>query len=822
MTQARYVAALCGTASLLALWDGYSARAQQSAQPAASAGAGLEEIVVTARRREERLQTVPLAITAFNAATLEEHSIQNLLDLQHNVPSYTYNATQRSGIGATPTIRGLPGVINYFADVPLISGDEIQNVLLFDVDSVQVLKGPQGTLFGQNTTGGAILFEPKKPQNDFDGYVYSQLGSYNWHQIQAVVNIPIIEDKLLVRLGGERDERDGFTTVAANPFAGRFAGLDMDNNDSWYFRVGVTFRPTDDIENYIVADSTYLHTNGTTLVLSSINPNILAAGNSANFLVNKPPFEVAAPQTILALQKALGIRQILGFDPLITFEGKPLTFPFAGPIEKAQDFNIVDTLRWDVSDDVVLKNIAGYVNSRQLTRSDFDGSPFITQAFASPQGWNSASLGTGGGSGLETAYTEELQVQAKALDEKLQYQVGAFLRYATSGPASEIVSDGSPSLGQILVNTGGGFTSRTQALYSQATYDMDGLWSALQGLKFTAGYRYNWDWGSGYQHIILQELAIPGLGYVPGTFLIPAVGTNCAGGVPSVPNNCDHAASAHFHSPGWNLSLDYAIDPETLVYIRSSKGYRAGGFTPQAPTVQDQTYQPEYLVDVEVGLKSDYTVFGMRARSNVAAYHGWYSNIQTGVTTFVEILGSLSNFGVTENAASATAEGFEGEFSIIPVEGLELRTNLSFNHNVYDNFSSAAFGQLNGLSFAGFPKLKVNLGATYHLPIDSSYGDVAVSVDWNYQTHANLSTDNGPSVEPTHRLLNWDIEWTSVFGRPFDLGFHMTNATNAAFPVGSFGLYNQQGFVSYDWNEPRMWYFSLRYRFGPNEPDLGL
>lgn len=813
----RILAVLGQSACLFALVDARPAVAQQAAQATASTSAGLEEIVVTARRREERLQTVPLAITAFTQADLQTHSIQNLLDLQHNVPSYTYNATQRSGIGATSTIRGLPGVVTYFSEVPELGGNELQDTLTFDLDSLQVLKGPQGTLFGQNTTGGAILFQPKKPMNDFEGFVDVTLGSYNWHKIQAVVNVPIIEDKLLVRVGGMRDERDGFTTVVANPFAGRFAGLDLDNRDSWYFRVGVTFRPTDDIENYLVADTAYVHTNGTTLVLDKINPDITAPGNSANFLVNKAPFAIANPQAILAAQKALGVRQILGFDPLIKSpNGAPLTFPFPGPLEKAQNFNIVDTFRWDVTDDIVIRNIAGYVNSRLLTRSDFDGSPFVTQAFASTRGWNSASLGTGGGAGLATQYTEELQLQARALNEKLQYQIGAFLRYETTGPASEIVSTGSPALGDILVNTGGGFTSRTQALYSQATYDMSGLWSALQGLKFTAGYRYNWDWGSGYQHIILQQIAVPFVGYLPGTVLIPAVGTNCAGGVSTAtPNNCDHANSAHFHSPGWNLSIDYAIDPETLVYIRSSKGYRAGGFTPQAPTVQDQTYQPEYLVDVEVGLKADYSVLGMRARSNIAAYHGWYSNIQTGIVTFVNILGSKANFGVTENAASATAEGIEGEFSIKPIDDLELRSSISFNHNVYDNFSSAAFGQLKGLSFAFFPKLKVNLGATYHLPIDSSLGDLSVTVDWNYQTHDNLSTDNGPSVMPTHRLFNWRVDWNNITGRPFDLGFFMTNATDTTYPVGSFGLYNQQGFVSYDWNEPRMWGFELKYRFGP-------
>ena len=118
-----------------------------------------------------------------------------------------------------------------------------------------------------------------------------------------------------------------------------------------------------------------------------------------------------------------------------------------------------------------------------------------------------------------------------------------------------------------------------------------------------------------------------------------------------------------------------------------------------------------------------------------------------------------------------------------------------------------------GRSFTGFPKLKVNLGATYHLPVDESWGDIAASVDWSYQTHYLTNTDNGPASAPTHRLLNMGIDWIGMFGQPIDLTFFMTNVTDATFVLGNFALYSQQGFVSKVYNEPRMWGFRLRYRF---------
>jgi iron complex outermembrane receptor protein len=771
----RRTAILLGTVSALGFGASQPVMAQ-SDQPAASEN-GPEEIVVTARRREERAQAVPLSITAFSPATLQEHSIENFQDLQYSVPSLSYVNAFRSGIAAAPRLRGLPGVVSYFSEVPEIIGNQTGDSQTVDLESLQVLKGPQGTLFGQNTTGGAILFVPKKPSNNFEGFVQEILGDYSWNQFTGAVNVPIVDDKLMVRVAGERDERDGFTKVLQDP------GLLLDNRDSWYGRVGITFRPTDDIENYTVVDYNYVHTNGSSEILSLVN---FAPGsvNSANF-----PFNQGRAAQILAEQQRLGARTIIGFDPVLTKNGQT-SLGFIGPLEKAQNIDVVDILGWDINDNLTFRNILGYIDSKQLTRNDFDGSPLITQSFDTARGWNTSSSGAGAGAGLARQYTEEAQLQGKALDGTLNYQVGAFLRYESQGPSqSTVVSQGS-----FLVATGGNGTSRTQALYAQGTYDLGGLSDLLDGLKFTGGYRYNWDFGSSS-------------GY---TALISPI-NHCVSGTPP---SCTLAADAHFHSPGWTLSLDYAVDPTTLVYVRSSKGYRPGGFTPTAPDPADQTFQPETLVDVEVGVKSDWELFGVHARTNADLYRGWYTNIQENVVAFATVNGVPQNTSVTENAASADVEGAEFEGSIFPIHDLELRGNFSFNHNVLTDFSSAFFGQLNGLSFADFPKIKYTLGFTYHFPVDEDWGDIALSSDFNWQSYELLAVDNSPATSPGHQLLNWRIDWNNVMQQPFDLGFFMTNATNALFPIGGFGSYTTQGFTSYTYNEPRMWGFQLKYRFG--------
>src|SRR5271156_6645808 len=181
---ARLTLVLCATAAAVALTGARTTMAQWD-QPAATAtaGSGLEEIVVTARRREERVQTVPLAVTAFSQAAIEKAGIQEVHDLAQHVPSLAVSLSQSDSNGlysGQVRLRGLPGVEIYFADVPIgdadyQNGTGLQHGLspgfLYDVEDVEVVKGPQGTLFGKNSVGGLISIEPKKPTDDYEGYL---------------------------------------------------------------------------------------------------------------------------------------------------------------------------------------------------------------------------------------------------------------------------------------------------------------------------------------------------------------------------------------------------------------------------------------------------------------------------------------------------------------------------------------------------------------------------------------------------------------------------------------------------------------------------
>jgi iron complex outermembrane receptor protein len=325
---------------------------------------GLDEVVVTARRRTEKLQEVPIAITAFTAQTLTEQHIQNITDLGYFVPSLSAvvngNRDQQyftlRGIQNQP---GGPGVVVYFNDVPDFSPG--QNGALgnggggtgpgkfLDLENVQVLKGPQGTLFGRNSVGGAILIDPKKPTNDFEGYVQGTFGNYNNIDLEAAINIPVVADKLLVRLSGERAQRDGFTTDLQS-------GKDLDNRDYWVERVSVVFRSTDYLENYLVADDSYSHTNGTSNVLYAADPCFLLAPGISLGKCGSDYAVFPNVAQLLAAQQAAGPGKVVG-----QFAGDAV-----GPLDKFSHLSISDVTTWNIDDNITLKNIFGYQDFKHL------------------------------------------------------------------------------------------------------------------------------------------------------------------------------------------------------------------------------------------------------------------------------------------------------------------------------------------------------------------------------------------------------------------------------------------------------------------------
>jgi iron complex outermembrane receptor protein len=244
---------------------------------------GLEEIIVTARRREENAQQVPIAITVVSAAALQANNISTVQDVQQLVPSMTVttgNVGQRDSANVAirgqgyGSIAGQPAVAMYLNEVPIPADHDGQIAggpgLFFDMENVQVLKGPQGTLFGRNTMGGAVLLQTARPTNEFGGQLQAGYGNYNDRELNGEINLPIIDDKLLARIAVSGQIRDGFSHVQSMP--GYPNGIDLDNRDTRSVRTSLTYRPTDSFQNDAILTYQEYTSHGSADFLTAIDP----------------------------------------------------------------------------------------------------------------------------------------------------------------------------------------------------------------------------------------------------------------------------------------------------------------------------------------------------------------------------------------------------------------------------------------------------------------------------------------------------------------------------------------------------------------------
>ena len=665
---------------------------------------------------------MPIAITAVTGQDLQQKNIEDLQDIQYSIPSLvTFRTGRRPQYRSTLVLRGL-AVVTYFNEVPTSSlggsGAVVGGAVagtgpgqFYDLDSVQVFEGPQGTLFGKASTGGVLMVRPKKPTNDFEGYAQVLVGNYNWHQLEFAVNLPIWDDKLSIRVSGLLNYRDGFTKNLAGPaFSPGLGQKDvanwLDNQDSQGFRVSVMMRPTDDFENYIVANSYYLNDDGTGFQFFDFQPTTGVVAQS--FLAVKPAI---IGQSLVA--EAIKYSTIAsGNGPLSTL---------VGPSHDSQfNYSIQDVARWDINEDLTVKNIASasVIKSNSVPVSGGDTEiPPVLSAYAIP---NQPYAGHWWQEGV--AYTEEPQIQARLLNDRMNLTIGGYLSFShplsepvigTYGPSPAIVV---PAFG---LNIPPSFTlstlaktsasAREQAIYGQESYDLGGILPFLDGVKFTAGYRYTWDYSS-------------------------TVTTNLA------PTASITNASSRTSAPTFTIGLDYQLDPDTLLYVASRRGYSAAG---AASTIRPgivlangvsfpngtSIFAPaEKVTDVEVGVKNNFELFGVNGQVAADYYHDWFPTRHE--AQLLPTLGFVNTTVVTV-ASNSLVDGFEVSYTVKPLDGLTISGNYDYllsRHQPY-----GVFGIINpaGLT-TNVPRHKMSITAKYRLPLDASIGTVDLSATGSF------------------------------------------------------------------------------------------
>ena len=686
--------------------------AQQSAA-VAPADAGIEEITVTARKREEKLQETPIAITAFSAKGLEQRQITRIDQIGDVVPNLTIKssvATSGNSSSASFFIRGIgqsdfllnvdPGVGLYVDGVyiPRSIGGLLD---LLDPERIEVLRGPQGTLFGRNTIGGAISITSQRPSAIWGGYGQVTTGTDSRLDFSGRVSGPITDD-LLVALSGERLKQDGYVK---NLLPG---GADEGNRNSWTLRGQVAYTPTERLSIDLSVDITQQRELPSPNVLVAVNPNALFA---ASYNAKVPACASGAPSA-----SCVSSYYIAG--PFKTYSTYTSTNPVSNafgqtylggqfsPVSNTDVYGMSGTIQYDF-DDFKVKSISAYRSVNAFYPRDTDHSPLqmeqVLNAF------------------LDEEYTEELQVTGTALDDKLKWIAGAFYEKEMGTHRDFLDVD------LFVALSGGSVDNDSLAFYTQETYDFTDQLSGTFGLRWTDDIKR----------------------FSPDQFIVEDLGLGIPAGVPLLPYGQVRTSSRE-----WTpyLNLTYKWTPDLMTYVSYSEGYKSGGFTQRVfpPLPATPSFQPETAKVYEVGFKS--SEFDHVLQVNGAAFYTDYQNLQ------VNTLAGIAP--ITQNAAGATIKGLELEVQAAPIAGLLLEASGGYLDASYNALDAAAInaGLTLGKKLVDTPKWSYSASASYDVKFD--WGIVTPRADWSYRASVENDALNHAEIHQNgYGLLNLSVSY---------------------------------------------------------------
>ena len=788
---------LCGAMSLLPVG---SVMAQTPA-PAAGAEAGgqFETVVVTARRRSEDIQKVPQAVTAFGAAQLQARGIRTEEDLQISTPGLTLRQTEGQN-QLTYSIRGQTidgfsgsstAVVPYINEVQLNS----QGAGSFlDLQSIQVLKGPQGTLFGRNATGGAVLYTTVKPTDTFGGFFQLSGGNYSYFEGQGALNIPV-SDKILMRFAVDIANRDGYQT---NVFNGQRLG-DMRRQTG---RFSLILRPTERLENTLVVEYGHSGGNNTSVKAFSVyqpgdrgpDGSLLTAAATAtynpatfNFLFGPGAWDayLAGNPGILRAQPNAAT---VGLPGYLAYQN---TQPFynvgtqVGSQHKQKNYYATNTTTFDLTDNMQLKNIAGFSYDRSLDDAGEIGVPYGIQFT------DNLNLGQFGNNVGVKSYSEELQLQGKALDQSLTYVVGTYYQHTrtlTFYPQTYF------TFAPLAPGTGVTSDYRTEntneAIYAQGTYDFSKM--GLDGLKFTAGARYSWE------QVKQQHLS-------GSTNRLGAAGQKVT-----------------FNKPSWTVGLDYSVTSDLMIYATSRGSWRSGGLNGNAPPRNftaagaGNIFLPETTKDVEVGLKGSHDIMGRPAHFNVAFYKQWIKGVQR--SEFPTEPGTGNSIAVTINVPSAVVKGIEADMAISPSQWLTIGASGAYTDAQYIDKTSLIFGTLYVFGpYADTPKLSGTLYTVLTLPVSPDIGEMTIRADAYTQSPQYFSNNADSFIPgtklPAYTIVNLRYDWHDIMGSKVSLGAFAKNLLNEEYYTGGLAQGASFGINAAAIGRPRMYGFDVRVDF---------
>ncbi|HUA26450.1 MAG TPA: TonB-dependent receptor [Steroidobacteraceae bacterium] len=752
----------------------------------------LQQVVVTARRQDEDLQKVPVAVTALSTSALREQHVTNEQELQTAVPGLL-SVPSTSTNQLAFSIRGQaldaysftsPTVLAYF--------DEFQTggtsaTTFFDLQSVQVLKGIQGTLFGRNATGGAVLYTTTQPGRNFEGYFNYTAGNFNEQKVEGAVTIPLVS-WASVRLAAEDEHRDGYEhNIYLNVAEGS-----IDNRN---FRGTLLLTPLDALKSTTTVQ--YGRQGGDSGALKVVSANISCPPSPSCIAAELYPPGVptggAYPAKLASYNGLLNLIAMNGNHPFWDIWND------SDDGHDAQLKEAVNKTTYAVNDGLSIKNIVGYNQVVSRDRIDADGSPFEI-----------LTIGPEGILYSTEQYSEELQLAGTAIDKRLTYLAGGYYDRDNEGENELLnIGCGSVAFAVTLDNPAGcevpgGFRynfendEESRALFGQVTYKL------FDNLRATAGYRQTWE-DINFRYI--DDGGVPD-------------DAHQLAGVPLPPTLSER-------EPSWTAGLDYQLTPDALLYIAQRGGFRAGGFNGTS-TIQSGTgatnidsFKPEIARDLELGIKYAGRLSDFPVRINADVYEERVRDAQRVV---------YSGFALyTVNANRTQVDGFELGALIDLTSWMQAGLDYAYTDARYTD-GTTHFAQLDAFTGAinsatiilgPYGDAPRNTGSLYlrvahDLP--HSLGQLVVRQDiysqsylyyTNFAASENVPANGIGPLDPNtkiggYALLNARVEWNNIAGSRFHAAAYVRNMLNKQYETGGLGLGAVAGIDSVILGTPRM------------------
>lgn len=696
-------------------WAGFAQAAETPNTDDRARATEVESVVVTAERREQSLQDVPVSVTALGAERIERSFSHNLADFTRVAPNFTIEgvgAVSRSSAVVYSRGIGFSGIDAVEPPVAvsidgLFYAVNVGTLLnTFDAARIEVLQGPQGTLFGRNTTGGVIQIVTNDPTPDFEVSGRIRAGNYGRLDSNITANLPISQT-LAARISMNTQKSDGFfRNLYVNPITNQRAGdTHTGGDDSRAIRGKLKWTPTEDLTVLLTASYTKQRQDQ-------------ATGQNGN-----------GPNDILYSRGLPNANSAVTGRPGIGYPGGP-TDPFTinrdtnGADNLDQKAFILDA-RYHTPYGFDITSITGYLKYRSLQIADFD---------ATDLNFFTSNIHAG-----RSQLSQEIRLQSNNAESPLNWQGGVFF-FTTRWHNLQTNIIGPSYFGQTNASTPVFAQNLAAATYANSVAGFGQAdYRVMEKLVLTAGLRYT--------HEKKRITDWPGLAN-----LNPPLGAGISN---------QHSWSDFTY----HLAARYEFNDDLMAYASYSTGNKSGGFSTTA-TSQSQLdpYKPEKAKALEAGVRSEW--FDRRLRLNVTAFNNKYSDLQVGA--FRPVSGGTGQQSFIANAAYERAKGVEVQATAVPISGLQLNASVGYLHARYTSFVSALSYNFpghvcNGLTAgAGSPPIAQD----HSDPSSPCYLVPPRSPKWTAKLEAQYAWDTGLGVVTPHAA--WSYE-----------GAHFTNLTNA-------------------------------------------